>query len=209
LIKKIKVLVAEDHHIVREGLINCLNLNENVVVVGEACNGVDALNKAKELNPDMILLDISMPELDGMEVLQIIKKRTPEIKVLILTAHYETEYIEEMRSKGADGYLLKNTTLSELNKAITRIHRGGKYFFDKQSEYKSNDLSDDPELTDRELQILRMLVSELSTKVIAEKLNLSVRTVETHRENVKKKLNAHSMISMVKAAIKFGYIDVK
>jgi two-component system, NarL family, nitrate/nitrite response regulator NarL len=209
LIRKIKVLVAEDHHIVREGLINCLNLNENVVVVGEACNGVEALNKAKELCPDMILLDISMPELDGMEVLQIIKKRNPEIKVLILTAHYETEYIEEVRSKGADGYLLKNTTLTELNNAINKINRGGKYFFDKQSEYSSDNLSDDPELTDREIQVLRMLVSELSTKVIAEKLNVSIRTVDSHRENIKKKLNANSLISLVKAAIKYGYVDVK
>ena len=201
--------MAEDHHIVREGLINCLNLNEDVVVVGEASNGVDALNKAKELNPDMLLLDISMPELDGMEVLQIIKKRTPEIKVLILTAHYESEYIEEVRNKGADGYLLKNTTLTELNDAITKIYNGGKYFFDKQSEYNLNDNIDNPDLTDREIQILRMLVSELSTKVIADKLNVSVRTVDTHRENIKKKLNASSLISLVKAAIKYGYVEIK
>jgi two-component system nitrate/nitrite response regulator NarL len=209
LVKKIKILVAEDHHIVREGLINCLNLNDSVVVVGEAGNGLEALNKAKELAPDMILLDISMPELDGMEVLRIIKKRNPEIKVLILTAHYENEYIEEMRKNGADGYLLKNTTLKELNRAIAKINRNGKYFFDKQSEDYVEYSDENPILTDREIQILRMLVNELSTKEIADKLDLSVRTVDSHRENIKKKLNVHSLISMVKAAIKYGYIEIK
>jgi len=207
LIKKIKVLVAEDHHIVREGLINCLNLNPDIVIIGEAGDGVEVLNKAKDLNPDMILLDISMPKLDGMEVLQIIKKRSPHIKVLILTAHYESEYIEAMRENGADGYLLKNTTLTELNTAISKIDNGGKYFFDIHRDASSDKVT--PDLTDREIQVLKMLVSELSTKDIAEKLNLSIRTVDTHRENIKKKLNVNSMISLVKAAIKYGYVDVK
>lgn len=198
--------MAEDHHIVREGLMNCLSLNEEVVVIGEAGDGVETLEKAKELNPDIILLDISMPKLDGMEVLQIIKKRSPDIKVLILTAHYENEYIQAMKDKGADGYLLKNTTLTELNTAITRISIGKKYFFDIDNS--SIDLSR-PELTDREIQILRMLANELSTKEIAEKLNLSSRTVDSHRENIKKKLNVTSMVSLVKAAIKHGYLDVK
>lgn len=206
MVKKIKILVAEDHHIVREGLMNCLSLNEEVVVIGEAGDGVETLEKAKELNPDIILLDISMPKLDGMEVLQIIKKRSPDIKVLILTAHYENEYIQAMKDKGADGYLLKNTTLTELNTAITRISIGKKYFFDIDNS--SIDLSR-PELTDREIQILRMLANELSTKEIAEKLNLSSRTVDSHRENIKKKLNVTSMVSLVKAAIKHGYLDVK
>lgn len=207
--KKIKVLVAEDHNIVREGLINCLNLNSEVIVVGEACNGIEALKKTKELEPDILLLDLSMPELDGIEVLQIIKKRSPEIKVIILTAHYEKEYIEEMRSKGADGYLLKNITLTDLNKAIDKVYKGGKFFFDKLNDEKETHLDKPPELTDREIQVLRMLANELSAKEIADKLNLSVRTVETHRENIKKKFNVTSMISLVKLAIKYGYIELE
>ena len=207
--KKIKVLVAEDHNIVREGLINCLNLNSEVIVVGEACNGIEALKKTKELEPDILLLDLSMPELDGIEVLQIIKKRSPEIKVIILTAHYEKEYVEEMRSKGADGYLLKNITLTDLNKAIDKVYKGGKFFFDKLNDEKETYLDKPPELTDREIQVLRMLANELSAKEIADKLNLSVRTVETHRENIKKKFNVTSMISLVKLAIKYGYIDLE
>jgi len=207
--KKIKVLVAEDHNIVREGLINCLNLNSDVIVVGEACNGIEALKKTKELEPDILLLDLSMPELDGIEVLQIIKKRSPEIKVIILTAHYEKEYVEEMRSKGADGYLLKNITLTDLNKAIDKVYKGGKFFFDMLNNEKEPNLDKPPELTDREIQVLRMLANELSAKEIADKLNLSVRTVETHRENIKKKFNVTSMISLVKLAIKYGYIELE
>lgn len=205
--KKIKVLVAEDHNIVREGLINCLNLNNDIIVVGEASNGVEALKKVKELEPDILLLDLSMPELDGIEVLQIVKRRNPEIKVLILTAHYESEYVDEMRNKGADGYLLKNITLSELNAAIEKVNRGGKYFFDKPEEKQNN--NQPPELTDREIQILKMLANELSAKEIADKLNVSVRTIDTHRENIKKKFNVNSMVSLVKQAIKYGYIDLK
>jgi len=206
--KKIKVLVAEDHNIVREGLINCLNLNSKIIVVGEACNGIEALQKTKELNPDILLLDLSMPELDGIEVLQIIKKRSPEVKVIILTAHYEKEYIEEMRNKGADGYLLKNITLTELNDAIDKVYKGEKYYFDMLDGEKEPLADKPPELTDREIQILRMLANELSAKEIADKLNLSVRTVETHRENIKKKFNVNSMISLVKLAIKYGFIDL-
>ncbi len=209
MIKKIKVLVAEDHHIVREGLINCLNLNPDVVIIGEASDGLETLNKAKELDPDLILLDISMPSLDAMEVCQIINKRTPDIKILILTAHYESEYIEAMRNSGADGYLLKNTTLTELNNAIKKIDEGGKYFFDQQSEDDLYNYELHPDLSDREIQVLRMLVNELSTKEIAEKLNISIRTVDSHRENIKKKLQVNSMISLVKAAIKYGFVEVK
>jgi DNA-binding NarL/FixJ family response regulator len=209
MVKKIRVLIAEDHHLVREGFVSCLALNKDVVVVGEAENGFDALNKIRELEPDIVLLDLNMPDLSGLETLPLIKNRNPNIKVLILTAHTEIKYIEEVKEKGADGFLVKNISLDELNTAISKVFNGEKYFYDKNGKEYFPENSIRPELSERERQILTMLLAELTTKDIAERLSLSVRTVDTHRENIKKKFNVTSMVALVKAAIKNGYIEVK
>jgi two-component system nitrate/nitrite response regulator NarL len=209
MVKKIKLLIADDHHLVREGFISCLALNKEIIVVGEAENGFDALNKINALNPDVVLLDLNMPDLSGLEALPLIKNRTPHIKVLILTAHHEIEYLEEVKEKGADGFLVKNISLDELNVAISKVFNGEKYFYDKNGTNDLSENQDRPELSQREHQILNMLFSELSTKDIADKLSLSIRTVDTHRENIKKKFNVTSMIALLKAAIKSGYVEVK
>ena len=209
MVKKIRVLIAEDHHLVREGFVSCLALNKDVVVVGEAENGFDALNKIRELEPDIVLLDLNMPDLSGLETLPLIKNRNPNTKVLILTAHTEIKYIEEVKEKGADGFLVKNISLDELNTAISKVFNGEKYFYDKNGKEYFPENRVRPELSKRERQILNMLLAELTTKDIADRLSLSVRTVDTHRENIKKKFNVTSMIALVKAAIKNGYIEVK
>jgi len=141
--------------------------------------------------------------------LPLIKNRNPNIKVLILTAHTEIKYIEEVKEKGADGFLVKNISLDELNTAISKVFNGEKYFYDKNGKEYFPENSIRPELSERERQILTMLLAELTTKDIAERLSLSVRTVDTHRENIKKKFNVTSMVALVKAAIKNGYIEVK
>ena len=207
--KRIKILIADDHHLVREGFISCLALNKKLMVVGEAENGFDALNKIRVLEPDIVLLDLNMPDLSGLEALPLIKNRTPHIKVLILTAHNELEYIEEVKKRGADGFLIKNISLDELNIAITKVCNGEKYFYNNNGKeyFPENEIR--PELSERELQILNMLLAEFTTRDIAERLSLSIRTVETHRENIKKKFNVTSTIALLKAAIKNGYIEVK
>jgi DNA-binding NarL/FixJ family response regulator len=209
MVKKIRILIAEDHHLVREGFVSCLALNKDVVVVGEAENGFDALNKIRELEPDIVLLDLNMPDLSGLETLPLIKNRNPNTKVLILTAHTEIKYIEEVKEKGADGFLVKNISLDELNTAISKVFNGEKYFYDKNGKEYFPENRVRPELSERERQILNMLLAELTTKEIAERLSLSVRTVDTHRENIKKKFNVTSMIALVKAAIKNGYVKIK
>jgi DNA-binding NarL/FixJ family response regulator len=209
MLKKIRLLIADDHRLVREGFISCFALSNEILVVGEAENGYDALNKIKELKPDVVLLDLDMPEFSGLEALPVIKSRSPNIKVLILTAHSEAECIEEVKDKGADGFLMKNTNFAELTNVIIKIFNGEKYFYDKNGIELFSENQPPVELSEREQQVLNMLLAEFSTKDIADKLSLSARTVDTHRENIKRKFNVSSMVGLIKAAIKNGYIQLK
>lgn len=209
--EKIRILIADDHSIVREGIKSMLNDVSDFEIVGEAENGKEAIEKINELFPDVIIMDISMPVMTGIEAIKIIKKEFSTVRTLVLTIHSEKEYIEQIYKSGASGCLYKNAGKNEFETAIRSINRGESYFTSKISnvllgEYFSTH-DKESSLTKRELQILKSIVEELSNKEIADKLFISVRTVETHRKNIMQKLKIDSTIGLIKYAVKKGMVS--
>jgi two-component system, NarL family, nitrate/nitrite response regulator NarL len=206
----IRVVIAEDHRIVREGLISCLQNRHNILVVGEASNGKEAVEISLQLQPDVILMDIGMPEMNGFEATKILSKELPSGKVLILTAHDEEEYILELLKSGARGYVLKDISSDELIKAIEVVYLGETYFGSEVTkivvrEYVENiipTIKDQASiLTEREREILRLLAEGYVNKEIAVILNLSVKTINSHRESIMRKVDIHTIAGLTKYAI--------
>lgn len=209
--KSIRVLVADDHTIVRRGIVSLLSLADGIEVVAEAENGREAAEKALLMGPDVVLLDISMPLLNGFEATEQIKRRRPEVKVLILSAHDNEEYVMQVVRSGANGYLLKSTSPEELFGAIRAVHAGGEYF----STPVAAVLSDVPaesrfrggmRLTAREREILQLVAEGNHHQRIADLLSISVRTVDTHCNNIMRKLDLHDRASLATYAIKNGIV---
>ena len=210
---KIKILITDDHSIVREGIKVMLKDINDFVIVGEAENGKEAIDKIMTLFPDVIIMDISMPVMTGIEAIKIIKRDYPKVKTLVLTIHSEKEYIEQIYKSGATGCLYKNAGKNEFETAIRSIYRGESYFDSGMSntlleEYFNPQDKENP-LTKREQQILKLIVEELSNQETADKLFISVRTVETHRKNIMQKLKIDSTIGLIKYAVKTGIISDK
>lgn len=214
----IKVLLAEDHTIVRKGIRSLLDDEADIQVVGEADNGREAIAKVEELQPDIVLMDHTMPILNGLEATRQIVKRFPRVRVLILTMHTNEEYIFEFLQAGASGYLVKQTAPTELVTAIHAVYQGDSFLspsisktvisgFVRQSEAIGKDDGYDT-LTDREHEILQLLTEGYSTKEVAEQLHISVKTVATHKVHIMEKLNIHSMTELVKYAIRKGVISL-
>jgi DNA-binding NarL/FixJ family response regulator len=214
-LKKIKVLIADDHTIVRQGLEHILATSANIEVVGNVDNGYDAISQVAKGIVDVILMDISMPGINGLEATRQICKAAPHIKILILTMHDNQEYLEETVEAGAFGYLLKDIAGKELINAIEAVYRGDCYFSPtisrklingylriKQRPYEENSIDS---LTRREQEILKLLSEAKSNRKIAQTLCISVKTVETHRANIMKKLNVHTLTELVKYAIRRGF----
>ncbi|MEI6507151.1 MAG: response regulator transcription factor [Bacteroidota bacterium] len=215
--KTYKILIADDHSIVREGIKTMLKDIEGFEIVGEAENGVEAIEQIKKLSPDIFITDISMPEMSGIEAINIIKKSFPNLKTLILTIHSEEEYIEQIFKSGATGCLYKNAGKNEFELAIRSVGNGENYYCRGLSNvllkdyFNKKDLSNDEKktyLTFREKQILKLIAEEYSNNEIAEKLFISIRTVETHRKNMMQKLNLESTIALIKYAVHEGIIKV-
>jgi two-component system, NarL family, nitrate/nitrite response regulator NarL len=213
--KKIRIILADDHPIVRTGIKNALAEQKNIEVVGEASNGVQALKKAKELSPDIVLMDISMPGMGGLEAAQRLRATLPKVKVLVFTMHDNKEYVLEIIRSGASGYVLKDTSTLELVRAIETVYRGGTFFSSKVSQFlldqyvkkvASGDEKSETELTNREKEVLVLVAKGKSNKEIASELTMSTRTVETHREKIMKKLNVHSVAEMTQHAISRGLV---
>ncbi len=213
--KKIRVILADDHPIVRTGIKNALADQKNIEVVGEAASGTQALKKAKELSPDIVLMDISMPGMGGLEAAQRMHTALPKVKVLVFTMHDNKEYVLEIIRSGASGYVLKDTSTLELVKAIETVYNGGTFFSSKVSQFLLDQYvrkvatgSERPEdaLTKREQEVLVLVAKGKSNKEIASDLNMSTRTVETHREKIMKKLNVHSVAEMTQHAISRGLV---
>ena len=193
---------------------------EDFSIVGEAENGVDAIEKIKKLSPDLLITDISMPEMTGIEVINIVKKDFPELKTLILTIHSEEEFIEQIFRSGATGCLYKNAGKGEFELAIRAVSNGENYYCRGLSNvllkeyFNKKDIADESRsekklfLTVREKQILKLIAEEFSNYAIAEKLFISVRTVETHRKNMMQKLHIDSTIALIKYAVHTGLINV-
>ncbi|GJL99111.1 MAG: DNA-binding response regulator [Methyloligella sp.] len=205
---KIRVLIADDHPLVMDGIQSCLDLYPHIEVVAQAKTGKEALEKARTLSPDIVLMDINMPELNGLDATEIFQENNKEIKVLILSMHDNREYISSALRNGARGYVLKDVSSKEIVTAIEAVYRGGTYFSSGISEIlmAHEDDSTSGPLTTREQTILLLLTEGNSNKHIARHLDISVRTVETHRRNIKRKLNISSTAGLTKYAIENGLV---
>lgn len=210
----IRILVVDDHAILRDGIRSLLQMQDGFEVVGEAANGLEAVDRVKELQPDVVLMDISMPEMNGLEATQVIKSLHPEIKVLILTQHDDREYVEPLLRAGASGYVLKRSGGREVLTAIRQVMEIGAYLepavarrviegFNTRKEQEPAHLT----LTERERQVLRMLVRGMSNKEIAHQLKISAKTVSVHRGNLMSKLNIGNNIDLLHYAQRHGLIE--
>ncbi|MFA5032091.1 MAG: response regulator transcription factor [bacterium] len=208
-----KIVLIEDHNIVREGLKKLLEEDCSIQIVGEAQNGKEAIKLADKLVPDLMLMDISMPLMNGIEATRIIKKKRPGIKILILSMYDNEEYIKKALLVKADGYLLKETLAKNLISAIKIIEKGGTYFSNKIAEQlldkkhslpqKQNDMKTTFDtLTSKEREVLKLIGEGHSNKEIANILVRSVKTIETHRSNVMRKLSIHKLADLIRYAIK-------
>jgi DNA-binding NarL/FixJ family response regulator len=215
--EKIRVLLVDDHTILREGIRALLALSKDMEVVGEAADGQAGLEQVAELQPDVVLMDIAMPGLDGLEATRRIKDRHRSVKVLILTQHENREYVFPILKAGADGYVLKKAAGTELVSAIRAVHEGGTFLYPSVARTVVEDyLRPDgtvgdrrhPKLTDREIEVLKLVAEGRGNQEIADMLCLSVKTVTGHRTNIMEKLDIHSRTELVKYAIRTGLIQV-
>jgi len=211
-----RIVLADDHAMFRQGIKNILETVEDLEVVGEANDGLMLLDLLRQGTPDMVILDISMPHLRGLEATREIKMISAEVKVLILTMHKDKDYVYSALSAGAEGYLLKEDADTELFAAIEKIRNNGCYIspllagefaFDLVQASHKGDLSSlsDP-LTIREREVLKLIAEGISNREIADLLYISIRTVENHRANIMRKLNIKQTANLVKYAINKGYI---
>ena len=213
--RKIKVLIVDDHPVVRKGLGSCLSGKQNIKLVGEAGDGAEAIRLVEELEPDVLLMDIDMPGKDGLVVTEELKKSFPKVKVLILSSHSQRDYVLRIIRAGARGYVLKDTPADDLVNAIEAIDKGEAFFSPPVARIALNQYVDeaDPEaplakLSDRERQVLALIAGGKSNKEIAVALDIGVRTTETHRERIMRKLDIHSVAGLTKFAIANGIVSL-
>ncbi len=216
--KPITVLLAEDHMIVREGFRKMLELEKDIAVVGEARDGRQAILLAKKLLPDVVLMDIAMPLLNGLEATRQLLKTLPKIKVLMLSAHSDDAYVKNATDSGAVGFLLKQTSAHEVCQAIREVH-GGKTFFspsisrrldqfrDQESNRTGRMNRKSAELTSREMEVLQLVAEGKANKETAAELGIGIKTVEKHREHLMEKLNIHDTAGLTRYAISAGIIE--
>jgi two-component system nitrate/nitrite response regulator NarL len=212
---KIKVLVVDDHPVVRKGLQSCLSRHDHIKVVGEASDGDEAMRKARELSPDLILMDITMPKMNGLAVTELLRKESPRTKVLVLSVHSNKEYIFRVIQAGAHGYVSKEAPPDELLRAIESVFEGEPFFSEDIARAALNQFvatggKKEPfaQLTSRERQVLVLIAEGQSNKEIASKLGIGVRTIETHRERIMRRLDIHSVAGLTKFAIANGMVSL-
>ena len=212
--KKIRVLLAEDHTIVRQGLSALLRSESDMEVAGEASDGLEAVEMAKKLIPDVVLMDIAMRNLNGLEATRKIKKLFPRMKVLVLTMYENEEWIFQTLRAGASGYLIKDSAMTDLTSAIRAIHQGDSYLSPSISKKVIDEYIRKAEmgektgvedlLSDREREILQLIAEGHSVPKIASLLCISKKTVEAHKTHVMEKLNIHDKVGLIKYAIRMG-----
>jgi DNA-binding NarL/FixJ family response regulator len=206
---KIKVLLADDHNIVRNGIMSLLETSPEIEIVGEARDGAEALSKVKELCPDVLMIDIAMPVMNGIEAAQEVTKHYKQTKSLMLSMHNNEDYILKSIEAGASGYLLKDTTRDEILQALRTVASGEKYFSPSVSniivasylqKVKDSDKSrvQKAKLSKKEKAIAKFIVEGASSREIAQKLNLSIRTIDNHRANMMKRLQVKNAVELVK-----------
>ena len=212
--KKIRVVVADDHETVRQGLRALLSAREDIEVVADAPNGTVAIDRIRALKPDIAVLDLSMPDMNGLSVTRTIKQALPAVAVVALTRHAEDAYVQELLSAGASGYVLKQSPIDELLKAIRAAARGERYLDSTLvarnakaylSRYSDGDSR--PPISEREASVLRLMAIGHSNKEIAHALEIAVKTVEVHKANAMRKLDLHGRIDVVRYAVLNGWLQ--
>jgi two-component system response regulator NreC len=216
----IRILIVDDHAVVRAGLRMLLSADPELDIIGEAGDGAQALRMARDLAPDVALMDISMPDMNGIEATRRIKELCPQVAVLALTMHEDDQYFFEMLAAGASGYVPKRAAPDDLISAIRAVKNGGIFLFPSLARLLVGDYLQRTghegtagrpfdALTEREREVLVRIAQGLSNQQIAEELVISVKTVNRHRENIMAKLNLHSRVELVHYAIEKGLIDLK
>lgn len=213
--KAIRILLVDDHPVVRKGLMACLAHQSEIQVIGEAGDGEEGVRLARELKPDVVLMDIDMPRMNGLAAADILRREDPAIKVLILSMHSETDFVLRILQSGARGYVLKSAQTAELIKAIETVYSGGSSFSPDIARAALNDYvrgaGEGPhpsQISNREREVLVAIAGGLSNKEIASHLGVGVRTVETHRERIMRKLNIHSVAGLTRFAIQTGLVTL-
>lgn len=213
----IKVFVADDHKLFRDGLISLLKKSKEINIIGEASSGQETLDKILELKPDIALIDITMPELNGIEVIKRLKKIIPKLKILVISMHADPFFVINSFKAGANGYMLKEDSFESLIDAIKEIMRGEKFIsksledmhiFEKIYTIREEEQQIDKILSPREIEILQLIAEGYTSQKIAETLCISVRTVDTHRKKIMAKLGIHNTAGLVKYAIKHKIIAI-
>ncbi|MBC8768537.1 response regulator transcription factor [Arenibacter sp. BSSL-BM3] len=221
--KTTRIVLADDHSLVRDGIRALLEEDENYVVIGEVSNGKEAVKMVLDKNPDLLIIDIRMPEMNGIEAVEELKKHSSTTKCIILSMHDSEEYILKSVNAGASGYLLKDTGKTEFLKAISTVEQGGKYFSGDISNVLVNNLLSQGKakqenqlpttngnnsfgITSKELQILELVLSGLTNKQISEKLQKSKRTIETHRFNLMRKMGVNNLMDLAKKAQEYKLV---
>ena len=215
---RVRVVLVEDHNMVRQGLRALLTTETGIQVVGEARNGHDAIQQVKKLRPDVVVMDIAMPLLNGVEATRQIRGLCPPAKVLILSAHKEEEYVEQATEAGAAGYVIKENAADVLVNAIRAVHQGGRYFSPSISK-RLDDLRETwiahgkkpgtraARLTSREQEVLQLIAEGMANKETAAHLGISIKTVEKHRQHLKAKLGIHDTAGLTRYAMSAGIIE--
>jgi two-component system response regulator NreC len=209
----VRIILADDHKITRQGLRSLIDENDDMEAVAEAENGRDAVELARGLSPDVVIMDVSMPDLNGVEATRQIIQDNPGVRVIALSMHSDTLFVSEMLKSGASGYLLKDCAFEELEQAIRTVMQGKAYLSPSISGVVVEDylhrlskaqMSTSEVLTDREREVLQLIAEGRSTKQIALKLHISAKTVETHRRQIMNKLDLHTVAELTKYAIRKG-----
>lgn len=214
---KIKVMVADDHQLFREGVVQLLFSAQDIEVIAQAVDGKDAVIKAKQHQPDVLLIDIGMPELNGIEATRILKEQMPELKIIAVSMHSDKQYVKGILQAGADGYLLKNSTYQQLTEAIKAVHAGKKTLSDDITnlvidgylDSSGGETDSTSKLSARELEVLKHYAEGKTTRQIGEKLFISVKTVGTHKQHILEKLELKSTADMIKYALKNNLIQMQ
>jgi DNA-binding NarL/FixJ family response regulator len=215
--KTITVLLADDHTVVRQGLRALLKAEEDMEVIGEAENGRQAVTLVKKTPPDVVLMDVAMPLMNGLEATRQILKSSPTTKVLVLTSYGDDDCIEQLMRAGAAGYLIKQTAANDLLKAIREVQRGNAFFSPsiakrlrdqcRQAFSNGQPVKRSGDLTSRESEVLQLIAEGFSNKQIAAELSISIKTVEKHRQQVMNKLNIHDVAGLTRYAISKGLVE--
>lgn len=214
----LRVLLADDHPLVREGIKACLSGEPGIEVVGEAANGTEAMEKVRQLAPDLVLMDLNMPHPNGLEVTALLRRELPRVRVLVFTIHHEPHNVMQVVKAGAHGYLSKDAAPAELVAAIRKVGGGGNYFSSEMAQRflgahvgapGRNGAARMHALSARELEVLKLIADGIGNKQIAARLGVGTRTVETHREHIMRKLDIHTVAGITRFAIAQGLVQLE